>query len=210
MYQQTITKSERLGNTKGRISTQRDTHRCKQSCCPYHTCLNSLVMTYQVSLYTMICCELYMVSQTDNCELYLSYELIRRARVFSVRNLLRKSYRICCVTRQESIQAVAYFPTRDRWATFPYFCHRFYLCRLPSVIIQKYHFAWLEYTLLPHVLTSYQVLRTETDFFIELFEGMDKPPLFCVGCNNPYMPWPQRRVNQTTVRVRAGMSNWIQ
>ena len=48
-------------------------------------------MTYQVSLYTMLCCELYMVSQTDNCKLYLtSYELIRRARVFFVNNLLRK------------------------------------------------------------------------------------------------------------------------
>ena len=31
-----------------------------------------------------------MVSQTDNCELYLSsYELIRQARVFFVKNLLR-------------------------------------------------------------------------------------------------------------------------
>ena len=65
-------------------------------------------MTYQVSLYTMQWCELYMVSQTNNCELYLSsYELIRRARVFFVKNPLRKSYRICCVTRQESINAVA-------------------------------------------------------------------------------------------------------
>ena len=65
-------------------------------------------MTYQVSLYIMQCCELYKVSQTDNCELYVSsYEHIRRARVFFVKNLLRKSYRICCVTRQESIHAVA-------------------------------------------------------------------------------------------------------
>ena len=49
-----------------------------------------------------------MVSQTDNFELYLSsYEHIPRARVFFVKNLLRKSYRICCVTRQESIHAVA-------------------------------------------------------------------------------------------------------
>ena len=48
-----------------------------------------------------------MVSQTDNCELYLSsYEHIRRARVFFVKNLLRKSYKICCVTRQESIHTV--------------------------------------------------------------------------------------------------------
>ena len=70
-------------------------------------------MTYQISLYTMQCCELYMVSQTDNCESYLSsYEHIRRAHVFFVKNLLRKSYRICCVTRQESIHAVAWFPTR--------------------------------------------------------------------------------------------------
>ena len=65
-------------------------------------------MMYQVSLYTVQCCELYMVSQTDNCELYLSsHEHIRRARVFFVNNLLRKSCRICCVTRQESIHAVA-------------------------------------------------------------------------------------------------------
>ena len=70
-------------------------------------------MTYQVSLYTMQCCELYMVSQTDDYELYLSsYKHIRRARLFFVKNLLRKSYKICCVTRQESIHAVAYFPTR--------------------------------------------------------------------------------------------------
>ena len=62
-------------------------------------------MTYQVSSYTMQC-ELYMVSQTANCKLYLlSYELIRRARLFFVKNLLRKSYRICCLTRQESIYA---------------------------------------------------------------------------------------------------------
>ena len=34
-------------------------------------------------------------------------------RVFFVKNLLRKSYSICCVTRQESIYAVAYSsPTR--------------------------------------------------------------------------------------------------
>ena len=73
-----------------------------------YICLNSLVMTYQVSLYTKQCCELYMVSQTDNCELYLSsHELIRHARVFFVKNLLRSSYRICCVTRPESIHAVA-------------------------------------------------------------------------------------------------------
>ena len=46
-------------------------------------------MTYQISLYTMQYCELYMVSQTDNCELYLSsYEHIRRARVSFVKNLL--------------------------------------------------------------------------------------------------------------------------
>ena len=46
-------------------------------------------MTYQVSLYTMQSCELYMVSQTDNYELYLSsYEIIRQARVFFVKNLL--------------------------------------------------------------------------------------------------------------------------
>ena len=65
-------------------------------------------MTYQVSLYTMQCFELYMVSQTDDCELYSSsYKHIRRARVFFDKNLLRKSYRICCVTRQESIHAVA-------------------------------------------------------------------------------------------------------
>ena len=65
-------------------------------------------MAYQVSLYTMQCCELYMVSQTDDCELYLSsYEHIRRTRVFVANNLLRKSYRILCVTRQESIHAVA-------------------------------------------------------------------------------------------------------
>ena len=49
-----------------------------------------------------------MVSQTDNYELYLSsHEHIRRARVFFVKNLLQKSYRICCVTRQESIHAIA-------------------------------------------------------------------------------------------------------
>ena len=49
-----------------------------------------------------------MVSQTDDCESYLSsYKHIRRARVFFVKNLLRKSYRICYVTRQESIHAVA-------------------------------------------------------------------------------------------------------
>ena len=49
-----------------------------------------------------------MVSQTDNCESYASsYEHIRRARVFFVKNLSWKSYRICCVTRQESIHAVA-------------------------------------------------------------------------------------------------------
>ena len=49
-----------------------------------------------------------MVSQTDNYELYLSsYEFIRGARVFFVKNLLRKSNRICCVTSQESIHAVA-------------------------------------------------------------------------------------------------------
>ena len=65
-------------------------------------------MTYQISLYTMLCCELYMVSQTDDCELYLSsYERIRLTRVFFGKNLMRKSYRICCVTRQESIHAVA-------------------------------------------------------------------------------------------------------
>ena len=59
----------------------------------------------------MQCCELYMVSQTNNCELYLSsYEHIRRARVFFVKDLLRTSYRICCVTRQESIHAVAGLP----------------------------------------------------------------------------------------------------
>ena len=49
-----------------------------------------------------------MVSQTDTCELYLSsHEHIRRANVFFVKNLLRKSYKICCVTRQESIHVVA-------------------------------------------------------------------------------------------------------
>ena len=31
---------------------------------------------------------------------------------FVKKNLLRKSYNICCVTRQESIHAFAYFPTR--------------------------------------------------------------------------------------------------
>ena len=75
----TITKSEHLGNGKGSISTQKDKpettihqdkHSCKQACCSYYICLNSLVMTYQVSLYTMQCCELYMVSQTENCELF--------------------------------------------------------------------------------------------------------------------------------------------
>ena len=46
-------------------------------------------MTYQVSLCTRQCCELYVVSHTDNCELYLSsYEHIRRARVFFVKNLV--------------------------------------------------------------------------------------------------------------------------
>ena len=65
-------------------------------------------MTYQIYLYNVQYCELYMISQTDNCELYLSsYEHIRRARMFFVKNLLRKSYIICCVTRQESIHAVA-------------------------------------------------------------------------------------------------------
>ena len=34
-------------------------------------------------------------------------------RGLDVKNLLRKSYRIRCVTRQESIHAVAWFPTRD-------------------------------------------------------------------------------------------------
>ena len=58
--------------------------------------------------YTIQCCESYMVSQTDTCELYLSsHEHIRRANVFFVKNLLRKSYKICCVTRQESIHVVA-------------------------------------------------------------------------------------------------------
>ena len=53
-----------------------------------------------------------MVSQTDNCKLYLlSYEIIRRAGVFFVKNLLQKSCRICCVTRQESIHDIAQFPT---------------------------------------------------------------------------------------------------
>ena len=65
------------------------------------------VMTHQVSLHTMQCCELYMVSQNDNCELYLSsFEHIRQTRVFFVKNPLWKSYRICCVTRQESIHAI--------------------------------------------------------------------------------------------------------
>ena len=59
-----------------------------------------------------------MVSQTDNYKLYLSsYEHIRRACVFFVKNLLRKSYRICCVTRQESINAVAQLPTRETAAS---------------------------------------------------------------------------------------------
>ena len=60
---------------------------------------------YQVFPYTMKCCELHRVSQTNNCKLHLlSYEPIRH--VFFVKNLLPKSYKICCLT-PESIHAVA-------------------------------------------------------------------------------------------------------
>ena len=53
-------------------------------------------MTYQVSLYTMQCCELYMVSQTDNCELYSSCPRVfcQESVAKIVQNLLRNSSRI--------------------------------------------------------------------------------------------------------------------
>ena len=102
-----------FGEHKRKTMDTININQCKQACCLYHTCLDSLAMTYQVSLYTMQCCQFYMVSQTDNCESYLSsYQLIRPTRVFFVKNLLQKLYRICCVTRQESIHAIANFPTR--------------------------------------------------------------------------------------------------
>ena len=56
--------------------------------------------------YGYICKDL-LVSKHANIEL----------RGLNVKNLSRKYYRICCVIRQESIHAVAYFPTRAKGAS---------------------------------------------------------------------------------------------
>ena len=53
----------------------------------------------------MLCKEFILNCTTDDGCIEL--------RELDVKDLLRKSYRIFCVTRQESIHAVAKFPTRD-------------------------------------------------------------------------------------------------
>ena len=83
----------------------------QKACCLYHTCLNSHVMTYQVPLYILQYCELYMVPQTDQCKLYLSsFEtlclLCQESLAKIVPTLLRNSSRIyshrCAVPTRES------------------------------------------------------------------------------------------------------------
>ena len=50
-------------------------------------------------------------------DLLVSKHAVIELRELDVNNLLWKSYRICCVTRQESIHAVALFPTREHVAS---------------------------------------------------------------------------------------------
>ena len=58
-----ISKTVCLGDTKQNILIQKHIHFFAKSMLPYHTCLNSVVMTYQVPLHIMHYCELYNVPQ---------------------------------------------------------------------------------------------------------------------------------------------------